>query len=284
MASIAMMTQRPQRAAAGKYARLFHHLDALGARHWRAAFSEVEAVLGFKLPPSARAYPAWWANQADGGHSHALAWLAAGWRTGQVDLAAGTLLFERAEHPAEPWARRRRRAEAPAGRPRPGVGGRGVRAVAGTLTLGGRAFRHMAPIEPDTGPDGKPLEDVPRHRYRHAASTPLHRHGTGPFCRFDVPSLPATPGVYAVTVGGELVYVGITVDLRQRWGPTGYAQIQPRNCFKGGQSTNCKVNHAILLATRNGRAVELWMHETRDRHALEERLIRELAPRWNHRS
>ena len=65
-------------------------------RAWRTTFSEIEQILGFKLPKSARIHRPWWANQAQaGGHSHALAWEMAGWRTAEVDLSNETLVFRR---------------------------------------------------------------------------------------------------------------------------------------------------------------------------------------------
>ncbi len=85
-----------QAAARGKYAPLFRHLAAIGGPDWRASFSEIEAILGFALPASARLHRPWWANQTrGGGHSHALAWQAAGWKTGDVDLDGETLVFRR---------------------------------------------------------------------------------------------------------------------------------------------------------------------------------------------
>ena len=95
-------------AARGKYAALFRHLCALEARHWRATFADIESLLGFALPNSARIHRPWWANQTNGGHSHALAWQAAGWRTSRVDLLAESLIFERLA--AAPSAERDRRA------------------------------------------------------------------------------------------------------------------------------------------------------------------------------
>ena len=94
-------------AGRGKYAPLYRHLCALEAHRWRATFADVEALLGFALPNSARVHRPWWANEANGGHSHALAWQAAGWRTSAVDLRAESLVFERLE--ATPAAERRRR-------------------------------------------------------------------------------------------------------------------------------------------------------------------------------
>ena len=80
----------------GKYRKLYQHLCALEMQEWRTTFSETEAVIGLKLPDSARQHRPWWGNQKGGnGHSHAVAWSAAGWETAQVDMAAETLLFRR---------------------------------------------------------------------------------------------------------------------------------------------------------------------------------------------
>ena len=84
-------------AARGKYAPLYRHL--LSARtepEWRTTFGELEAILGFRLPDSARLHRPWWSNSKKGsGHSHALAWQAAGWQTREVDIEAETLVFAR---------------------------------------------------------------------------------------------------------------------------------------------------------------------------------------------
>ena len=84
-------------AARGKYAALFRHLCAIETNRWRATFADIESLLGFTLPDSARVHRPWWANQTNGGHSHALAWQAAGWKTSGVDLLAESLVFERLE-------------------------------------------------------------------------------------------------------------------------------------------------------------------------------------------
>ena len=83
------------RAMRGKYARLYHYLINMTAFRWPASFGEIETVLGFGLPASARRHQAWWANQSGGGHTHARAWQEAGWRTRNVNLQAETLVFER---------------------------------------------------------------------------------------------------------------------------------------------------------------------------------------------
>ena len=79
----------------GKYHRLYSHLCGLSVSEWRTTFVEIESILGFKLPPSARRYRPWWANRSGSGYSHALAWTAAGWATAEVNLAAETLVLQR---------------------------------------------------------------------------------------------------------------------------------------------------------------------------------------------
>lgn len=79
-----------------KYEILCDHLRSMTEPVWRARFADVEAVLGFSLPRSAYSYPAWWSNDATG-HSHSLAWLEAGWKTEQVDIAAQQVTFRRAK-------------------------------------------------------------------------------------------------------------------------------------------------------------------------------------------
>ncbi len=83
-------------AMRGKNRRLYTHLLRLPpeTQEWNSTFNEIEAITGFELPPSARLYRPWWANQSRNGnghsHSQALAWGAAGWETAEVDMSAET--------------------------------------------------------------------------------------------------------------------------------------------------------------------------------------------------
>ena len=81
-------------AQRGKYAPLHEHLKTIKTDEWRTTFEEIEHILGFDLPDSARIHRPWWANQGErGGHSHALAWEMAGWKTSQVDMVGECLTF-----------------------------------------------------------------------------------------------------------------------------------------------------------------------------------------------
>ncbi|MCE7989369.1 MAG: DUF4268 domain-containing protein [Caldilinea sp. CFX5] len=58
------------------------------------SFEQIEQILGDTLPDSARTHQAWWSNGTVG-HSHAQAWLGAGWRVQAFDLNQSIVAFER---------------------------------------------------------------------------------------------------------------------------------------------------------------------------------------------
>lgn len=79
----------------GKYEPLGDHLRALQGDSWNANFDEIERVLGFRLPKSARDHRAWWSNHSGGNHSQAAAWVEAGWETRDIDQKRERIRFER---------------------------------------------------------------------------------------------------------------------------------------------------------------------------------------------
>lgn len=125
--------------------------------------------------------------------------------------------------------------------------------------------------------------DTPHLRFANVRDLRLNPHGLGPFTRLRTGLLPSKPGVYAIVIGeGEVVYVGRARDsLAIRWGRGGYSVIDPRNCFVGGQSTNCRINALITSELLTGRSPALLVHETASPSDLEVRLIATLRPRWN---
>jgi hypothetical protein len=74
-----------------KYDPLYQHLKA-SELSLELTFADVEEILGFKLPPSARKHEAWWSNSG-GSHVQSYAWLNAGYRTESVDVPRGTVRF-----------------------------------------------------------------------------------------------------------------------------------------------------------------------------------------------
>lgn len=88
----------------GVYEPLAKHLSALPSGEWHADFSEIERILGRKLPDSAYDYRPWWGNQKKGNHSQAKAWREAGWETRAVDLERKTVRFARVRAASRPSA------------------------------------------------------------------------------------------------------------------------------------------------------------------------------------
>ena len=64
-------------------------------------FGEVERILGFRLPDSARNWPAWWSNNP-GTHVGVRVWRDAGWKTSRVDLGSERVTFVRDRRPGAP--------------------------------------------------------------------------------------------------------------------------------------------------------------------------------------
>jgi len=85
-----------------------------------------------------------------------------------------------------------------------------------------------------------------------------------------------------LTVDAEAVYVGECVNLSSRYN-NGYGNISPRNCYEGGQRTNCRINHLVYKAASDGRLIDLWFLKTARYKTIESELINSLQPAWNRR-
>lgn len=79
----------------GKYEPLSTHLESSSTGEWSPTFEQVEQILGFPLPPSARKSREWWSNQTGAGHSQARGWQNAGWQVLKVDLTKEKVTFRR---------------------------------------------------------------------------------------------------------------------------------------------------------------------------------------------
>lgn len=77
-----------------KYDALGNYLRSCGAGEIPMTFAEIERIVGTKLPPSAYAHRPWWSNNASNSVLTKV-WLAAGYRSARVDMAARRLVFAR---------------------------------------------------------------------------------------------------------------------------------------------------------------------------------------------
>lgn len=78
---------------AGSYRGLADALRGLTSNPPTWTFEEIAAIIGRPLPTSAHRHRAWWSNSRS--HSHASAWLDAGYLVDRVDLTRRTVQFRR---------------------------------------------------------------------------------------------------------------------------------------------------------------------------------------------
>ena len=98
------------------------------------------------------------------------------------------------------------------------------------------------------------------------------------FCKFTLKNFydaaTSLSGVYLWVVDDKPIYVGETIDMKKRFN-TGYGNISPRNIFKNGQSTNCKVNRVALENFKKGKEINIYFYGTNedDRKMIEKRIL-----------
>jgi hypothetical protein len=166
----------------GRYEALQRHLDGLHLESWTGRLTEIERILGFSLPASARKYQAWWAN--DPHHSHASAWLDIGWRTEGLDFGSQRITFRRSM----------------------------------AVPRSGRIV--STDPKPATEPVTHAWDDVQSVELRVGFGwQPLGRVGYGERLMF--PSASQVPAVYRFRIRsgtGEAIYIGETENLARRFG------------------------------------------------------------------
>ena len=78
-----------------KYDALREYLERSGRGTVSMSFEAISDLVG-GLPPSAFKYREWWANEREGRHVQARAWIAAGLHVSEVNLSRQTVTFQKA--------------------------------------------------------------------------------------------------------------------------------------------------------------------------------------------
>jgi hypothetical protein len=78
-----------------KYKPLQAHLERRRGRPEMLTFEDIECIIGKELPKSALVHRSFWANDNQDHHSHARAWMGAGYRVAYVDRDQKVVRFER---------------------------------------------------------------------------------------------------------------------------------------------------------------------------------------------
>jgi len=123
------------------------------------------------------------------------------------------------------------------------------------------------------------IYDIPS-RYKKKTSLPLHKYGKGPFCRFRIVGndYQEKKGLYIYLVDDEVRYIGRCLNDFSKRINCGYGNISPRNCYKGGQATNCHINYLVNQSISKGQTVRIGLYDLTDSDEIkfhESRIIRE---------
>jgi len=142
-------------------------------------------------------------------------------------------------------------------------------------------FNFVTVIQPQLA-NGEILDFYPQDRYSKRKISQLNKYGHGAFCKFSIdPKWRGISGVYALFNCNNLIYIGKCVDFAKRFN-TGYGNISPRNCYIGGQLTNCRINKIVRAFIKQGDPVSLFFFATSNYNKIEEELITHYKPEHNH--
>jgi hypothetical protein len=148
------------------------------------------------------------------------------------------------------------------------------------MNIEGVEFEHVTDIAPARDAHGAVQQFHPQSRYRNDRGLPLNKYGVGPFCKFKISRKYQHSGVYILTINDEPFYVGECSNLAARFN-TGYGNISPKNCFKGGQETNCRLNNLVYSATRDSKKTSIWFFQTANYKMMEAALRATMKLAWN---
>ncbi|MDK2903910.1 MAG: hypothetical protein PWP48_217 [Clostridiales bacterium] len=257
----------------GIYATLNRYLSESGQEIIHLSFSEIEKLLGRPLPQSAYIYDAWWAN---GGHSQASAWLDAGYKVSSVDIFGRTVTFIKSGAALPKKAPVQNSKKSANVHPSPYV-------IPGNkkMEVCGYTFVYIQDLIPDCDASRNVIKYCPQSYYDNKRRLPLSYHGGGAFCHFSIKA-GDWPGVYLWVVDERIIYIGETARLGQRFN-MGYGNISPRNCYAGGQSTNCKMNKVVLDYYERGKTISLYFYQTVEHKRIELELLKQIHPPYNAR-
>lgn len=147
------------------------------------------------------------------------------------------------------------------------------------MKIGKYEFNYIETLELLNNKEGK-LYYKPQSRYKKAKESSLHEFGSGEFCKFKLNNAKNISGVYAWIINDEVIYIGEAVNFKKRFN-MGYGIISPRNCFVGGQKTNCKMNKVVLDTYKNGQNIDIYFYETKDYKAIEKELLKSITTPYN---
>ena len=156
------------------------------------------------------------------------------------------------------------------------------RRIRKNMKIGNYEFEFVETIDPKRNEDGTVWTDTPQSRYNNKKRLGLHEYGQGQFCKFKLIHAKPISGVYAWMIEDETkpIYIGETNNFKKRF-CMGYGTISPRNCYIGGQKTNCKMNQVVLEQYFEGKKIEIYFHPTDEYKKVELELLSQINTPYN---
>ena len=140
-------------------------------------------------------------------------------------------------------------------------------------------FQFLKVIKTNLDEKSNLISYSPQSRYNNKKNLKLNKNGDGSFCKFKL-NIQKDSGVYLWEVNNNIIYIGESINLYKRFN-NGYGNISPRNCFIGGQSTNCKMNKIVKYFYENNLNIKIYYLQTNDYQFIEKELIQKLKPICN---
>lgn len=109
----------------------------------------------------------------------------------------------------------------------------------------------------------------------------LNQYGDDVYCDFSVAESLKTKGLYLFAVRDEIRYLGRTHEPFAKRINQGYGHLSPKNCYKDGQATNCRLNSLIAQYWKELACYVCPLEDDDEIDSLERTLIRQLQPEWN---
>ncbi len=240
-------------------------------------FDQIKDILGFELPSSAYKYDAWWRDPKS--HPQARALNDYGYKAGIINIVSHIAQFKRIGESNESSLSKAIESKAKAKVNAKADSLMPIKAGVDTIKVCGYDFTYVQDIELERDSNGKVVEYAPQSKYQNTKGKRLHNYGSGTFCRFRIDA-GQWPGVYLWVVDDEIIYIGETVKLGQRFN-TGYGEIAGVNCYEGGQKTNCKMNKVVLELSKIGKTVKLYFFNTTDYKRVELELLGAINTQYN---
>ncbi|MDR0706002.1 MAG: hypothetical protein LBF88_13600 [Planctomycetaceae bacterium] len=111
----------------------------------------------------------------------------------------------------------------------------------------------------------------------------LNKYGDKHYSKFSIsdPKLLDKKGLYLYCVNEEVKYIGKSTDTFENRINNGYGNISPKNCYKDGRSTNCRINSLVTANKDNIKLYLLPLDDDKEINETEKCLILHYKPEWN---